>query len=188
MRPRPQAATAPSGGPPGTLRRHLANPSVLLFVILTAQLMVVLDTTIVNVALPHIQRSLGFSASGLSWVLNAYILTFGGLLLLGARAGDLLGRRRVFLTGIALFTVSSLVGGLATTGWMLLGARAAARHRRGTGRTFGAVASHHRLRRRARRGCGPSASTPRCRRPVGPSGSWPEGSSPISCRGVGSCS
>ncbi len=122
--PRPQAATAPSGGPPGTLRRHLGNPSLLLFVILTAQLMVVLDTTIVNVALPHIQRSLGFSSSGLSWVLNIYILTFGGLLLLGARAGDLLGRRRVFLTGIALFTLSSLVGGIATTGWMLLGARA----------------------------------------------------------------
>ncbi len=106
------------------LRRHLAHPSLLLFVILAAQLMVVLDTTIVNVALPHIQASLGFSASGLSWVLNIYILTFGGLLLLGARAGDLLGRRRVFLTGIALFTVSSLVGGLATTGGMLLGARA----------------------------------------------------------------
>jgi EmrB/QacA subfamily drug resistance transporter len=86
--------------------------------------MVVLDTTIVNVALPHIQQGLGFSASGLSWVLNAYILTFGGLLLLGARAGDLLGRRRVFLTGIALFTLSSFVGGLAATGWMLLASRA----------------------------------------------------------------
>ena len=106
------------------LRRRLEHPSMLLFVILTAQLMVVLDTTIVNVALPHIQRGLGFSASGLSWVLNAYILSFGGLLLLGARAGDLLGRRRVFLTGIVLFTLSSLVGGLAATGWMLLGARA----------------------------------------------------------------
>ena len=66
---------------------------MFLFVILTAQLMVVLDTTIVNVALPHIQQSLGFSSGALSWVLNAYILTFGGLLLLGARAGDLLGRR-----------------------------------------------------------------------------------------------
>ena len=65
-------------GPPGALRRLLGNPSLLLLVILTAQLMVVLDTTIVNVALPHIQRSLGFSASGLSWVLNTYILTFGG--------------------------------------------------------------------------------------------------------------
>ena len=84
--PRLQAAMAPSGRPPEALRRHLGNPSVLLLVILTAQLMVVLDTTIVNVALPHIQRGLGFSASGLSWVLNAYILTFGGLLLLGARA------------------------------------------------------------------------------------------------------
>ena len=121
---RPQAVTTVPGGPPGTLRRHLENPSVLLFVILTAQLMVVLDTTIVNVALPHIQRGLGFSASGLSWVLNAYILTFGGLLLLGARAGDLLGRRRIFLTGIVLFTLSSLFGGLAATGWMLLAARA----------------------------------------------------------------
>src|SRR5580693_4817473 len=100
------------------------NRSVLLAVILTAQLMVVLDATIVNVALPHIQRSLGFSSSALSWVLNAYVLTFGGFLLLGARSGDLLGRRRTFLAGITLFSVSSLVGGLATTGWMLLAARA----------------------------------------------------------------
>jgi EmrB/QacA subfamily drug resistance transporter len=92
-------------------------------VILAAQLMVVLDTTIVNVALPHIQQALGFSSSDLSWVLNAYILTFGGFLLLGARAGDLYGRRRVFLGGIALFTISSLVGGLAISGWMLLTAR-----------------------------------------------------------------
>jgi EmrB/QacA subfamily drug resistance transporter len=102
----------------------LSDPSVLLFVILTAQLMVVLDTTIVNVALPHIQQSLGFSTSALSWVLNAYILAFGGFLLLGARAGDLFGRRRVFLIGIALFTVSSFVGGIAVAGWMLLAARA----------------------------------------------------------------
>ncbi len=92
--------------------------------ILTAQLMVVLDATIVNVALPHIQRSLGFSTSGLSWVINAYILTFGGFLLLGARAGDLFGRRRVFLVGIAIFAVSSLLGGLAVSGWTLLAARA----------------------------------------------------------------
>ena len=97
---------------------------MLLLVILTAQLMVVLDTTIVNVALPHIQRSLGFSTSALSWVLNAYILTFGGFLLLGARAGDLFGRRRVFLLGIAIFTVASLAGGLAVSGWALLAARA----------------------------------------------------------------
>jgi EmrB/QacA subfamily drug resistance transporter len=106
---------------PGGWRR---NPSVILAVILTAQLMVVLDATIVNVALPHIQRSLHFSNSSLSWVLNAYVLTFGGLLLLGARSGDLLGRRRTFMAGIALFSVSSLVGGFATTGSMLLAARA----------------------------------------------------------------
>ncbi len=106
---------------PSGWRRH---PSIVLGVILTAQLMVVLDATIVNVALPHIQRSLGFSNSSLSWVLNAYVLTFGGLLLLGARSGDLLGRRRTFLAGIALFTASSLAGGLATASWMLLAARA----------------------------------------------------------------
>jgi EmrB/QacA subfamily drug resistance transporter len=97
---------------------------VLLAVILTAQMMVVLDATIVNVALPHIQTSLGLSGSGLSWVLNAYVLTFGGLLLLGARAGDVVGRRRTFLGGIALFSLSSLAGGLATSGWELLAARA----------------------------------------------------------------
>src|SRR5277367_5713470 len=99
------------------------NPSVLLAVILTAQMMVVLDATIVNVALPHIQRSLHFSNSSLSWVLNAYVLTFGGLLLLGARSGDLLGRKRTFMAGIALFSLSSLLGGFAPAGWMLLSSR-----------------------------------------------------------------
>ena len=117
--------------------RRLGRQSVSLFVILTAQLMVVLDGTIVNVALPHIQRGLSFSGSGLSWVLNAYILTFGGLLLLGARAGDLLGRRRTFLFGIALFSVGSLAGGLATAGWMLL----AARGLQGVGAAFAAPSS-----------------------------------------------
>jgi EmrB/QacA subfamily drug resistance transporter len=104
--------------------RWRTNPNVLLAVILTAQMMVVLDATIVNVALPHIQRALGFSNSSLSWVLNAYVLTFGGLLLLGARSGDLLGRRRTFLAGIGLFSLSSLAGGFATSSWELLGARA----------------------------------------------------------------
>ena len=111
----PRAAAAPS-------RPRAA--SLLLAVVLTAQLMVVLDATIVNVALPHIQQGLGFSSGQLSWVLNAYILTFGGFLLLGARMGDLLGRRTAFLIGIAVFTASSLLGGLAVTGWMLLAARA----------------------------------------------------------------
>jgi len=95
-----------------------------LAVIATAQLMVVLDATIVNVALPHIQTALGFSGSGLEWVVNAYALTFGGLLLLGGRAGDILGRRRVFIAGIVLFSAASLLGGFATTQAWLLGARA----------------------------------------------------------------
>src|ERR1700683_5642489 len=124
---RPESGSAGSSsevfpGPRGVPR--LRSGAILLAVILTAQLMVVLDATIVNVALPHIQRSLGFSTSGLSWVINAYILTFGGFLLLGARAGDLFGRRRVFLVGIAVFTLSSMLGGVATSGWMLLVARA----------------------------------------------------------------
>ncbi len=109
----------------GSFRSRRRNPaSVVLAVILTSQLMVVLDATIVNVALPDIKTALGFSDSQLSWVLNAYTLTFGGLLLLGARAGDLLGRRRTFLAGIAIFTFASLVGGFATSGWFLLAARA----------------------------------------------------------------
>jgi EmrB/QacA subfamily drug resistance transporter len=96
---------------------------LLLPVILVAQLMVVLDMSIVNVALPDMQHALSFSPTGLSWVLNAYTLAFGGLLLLGARAGDLLGRRRTFMTGMTVFTAASLLGGLATAGWWLLAAR-----------------------------------------------------------------
>jgi EmrB/QacA subfamily drug resistance transporter len=95
-----------------------------LLVIATAQLMVVLDGTIVNVALPHIQQALGFSGTGLEWVVNAYAITFGGLLLLGGRAGDILGRRRVFVAGLLLFSAASLLGGFATSQWWLLTARA----------------------------------------------------------------
>src|SRR5256885_6193911 len=95
-----------------------------LLVIATAQLMVVLDATIVNVALPHIQRALGFSGSGLEWVVNAYALAFGGLLLLGGRAGDLLGRRRMFIAGLLLFSAASLAGGFATSPAFLLAAPA----------------------------------------------------------------
>jgi EmrB/QacA subfamily drug resistance transporter len=87
--------------------------------------MVVLDATIVNVALPHIQRALSFSGSGLEWVVNAYALAFGGLLLLGGRAGDLLGRRRMFIAGLLLFSAASLAGGFATSQAWLLTARAA---------------------------------------------------------------
>jgi EmrB/QacA subfamily drug resistance transporter len=97
---------------------------VALLVIAAAQLMVVLDATIVNVALPHVQRALGFSGGGLEWVVNAYALAFGGLLLLGGRAGDLLGRRRMFIAGLLLFAVASLAGGLATSQAWLLAARA----------------------------------------------------------------
>jgi MFS family permease len=85
---------------------------------------VVLDATIVNVALPHIQRALGFSGSGLEWVVNAYALAFGGLLLLGGRAGDLLGRRRMFIAGLLVFSAASLAGGFATSQAWLLAARA----------------------------------------------------------------
>src|SRR5579872_2903901 len=95
-----------------------------LLVIAFAQLMVVLDTTIVNVALPSIQRGLGFSATGLEWVVNAYALAFGGLLLLGGRAGDLFGRRRVIVAGVLLFAAGSLAGGFAFTPWWLIAARA----------------------------------------------------------------
>src|SRR6201981_1633892 len=95
-----------------------------LVVIATAQLMVVLDATIVNVALTHIQHALGFSGTGLEWVVNAYALTFGGLLLLGGRAGDILGRRRVFIAGIILFSLALLLRGFSPTPALLLGARA----------------------------------------------------------------
>src|SRR6185312_768958 len=101
--------------------RHLG---LALLVIATAQLMVVLDATVVNVALPRIQTALGFSGSGLEWVVNAYALAFGGLLLLGGRAGDLLGRRRMFVVGLLLFSAASLAGGLATSQAWLLAARA----------------------------------------------------------------
>ena len=109
------AATS-AGNPPRRLGLALA-------VIATAQLMVVLDATIVNVALPHIQNALHFSGSNLEWVVNAYALAFGGLLLLGGRSGDLLGRRRIFIAGILLFSLASLLGGFATSQEWLLGAR-----------------------------------------------------------------
>ncbi|MEV7685099.1 MFS transporter [Streptomyces bungoensis] len=107
---------------PGAARRE-GHPGIALTVIAACQLMVVLDATIVNIALPHIQDALKFSTTDLTWVVSAYTLTFGGLLLLGARAGDILGRRRVFIAGILLFTFASLLGGLAQEPWQLLAAR-----------------------------------------------------------------
>lgn len=100
------------------------NHKLVLAIILVCQLMVVLDGTIVNIALQDIKQALGFSDASLSWVINAYGLAFGGLLLLGARAGDLFGRRRIFLFGIALFSLASLAGGLAQNPAELLAARA----------------------------------------------------------------
>jgi EmrB/QacA subfamily drug resistance transporter len=97
---------------------------VLLLVVCLAQFMVILDVAIVNVALPSIREGLDFSPTGLQWVVNAYTLTFAGFLMLGGRAADLLGRRRMFVAGVALFTVSSLVCALAESPSLLLGARA----------------------------------------------------------------
>lgn len=96
----------------------------LLVVVLLVQVMVALDVSVVNVALPDIQSSLGFSAGGLTWVINAYALTFGGLLMLGGRVGDVVGRRPALLAGLALFAAASLAGGLAQTPGQLIAARA----------------------------------------------------------------
>jgi EmrB/QacA subfamily drug resistance transporter len=95
-----------------------------LLVLCLGDLMIVLDTTIVNVALPSIREDLGFSETSLAWVVNAYLLTFGGCLLLGGRLGDLFGPRRLFLVGIVLFTLASLTCGLSTSSEFLVGARA----------------------------------------------------------------
>ncbi|MFD0330945.1 MFS transporter [Streptacidiphilus monticola] len=116
--PAAAAAARAAEQPP---RRH----PLALLTILTCQLMVILDATVVSIALPGIQRSLGFDAAGLSWVQNIYLLAFGGLLLLGGRAGDSFGRRRLLVLGVGLFTLASLAGGLATSPGMLLGARIA---------------------------------------------------------------
>jgi EmrB/QacA subfamily drug resistance transporter len=105
--------------PAGRDRRN-----VTLGVVLVAQLMIVLDMTVVNIALPSMATGLHLSATSLSWVLNAYALTFGGLLLLGGRAGDILGRRQAFMAGLAVFTLASLAGGLASSPALLLTARA----------------------------------------------------------------
>ncbi|SDJ83200.1 drug resistance transporter, EmrB/QacA subfamily [Nocardioides sp. YR527] len=109
-----------SSTPPSAGARHRA---VVLMVILGCQLMMTLDASIVTTALTHIKTELGFTDSSLSWIQNAYVLAFGGLLLLGARAGDLLGRRRVFIAGTALFTAASLLAGLAPSAGLLIAAR-----------------------------------------------------------------
>ena len=99
---------------------HGANPWLVLVLVCMAQFMVILDATIVNVALPSIQEDLKMSDADLQWVVNAYALTFGGFLLLGGRAGDLIGRKRVFLVGVVVFTVASLLNGLAPSSEALI--------------------------------------------------------------------
>ena len=96
---------------------------IALVVVCLAQLMIVLDTTIVNVALPSIQHDLHFTQANLTWVINAFLITFGSFLLLAGRLGDLLGRKRVFLTGVAVFTVASALCGLAPSQGLLIAAR-----------------------------------------------------------------
>ena len=106
------------------MRGERTNPWVVLVLICMAQFMVILDATIVNVALPSIQKDLGLSEANLQWIVNAYTLVFGGFLLLGGRAGDLLGRKRLFLIGLVIFTSASLLDGLAQSEGMLIGSRA----------------------------------------------------------------
>lgn len=106
-------------------RSPQSHPNAILAIVLVAYFMIILDISIVLTGLPQIRDELGFSTVGLSWVQNAYLLVFGGLLLLGARAGDLLGRRRMFMVGLAVFTVASLVIGAAPSAQLLLAGRAA---------------------------------------------------------------
>src|SRR5437879_3371829 len=107
--------------PPATER--FMNPALALIVLCGAFLMIILDQTVVNVALPSIQSDLGFSQANLAWVVNAYLIAFGGLLLLSGRLGDLIGRKRVFLVGLTLFTAASLWCGASTSQAMLITAR-----------------------------------------------------------------
>src|SRR2546430_15218738 len=96
-----------------TARSGSSSRWLALLVLCAGMLMIVLDITIVNVALPSIQRDLGFSQSNLAWVVNAYLIPFGGLLLLAGRLGDLIGRKRVFISGLTIFTIASLLCGLS---------------------------------------------------------------------------
>ncbi len=104
--------------------RTSTNPWVVLVLICVAQFMVILDATIVNVALPSIQTDLSLSEANLQWIVNAYALVFGGFLLLGGRAGDLLGRKRLFLVGLVVFTGASFVAGISGSSGVLIAARA----------------------------------------------------------------
>src|SRR5205085_8164806 len=105
-------------------RPSLRSSNALLLAVCLAQFMVILDVAIVNVALPSMRTGLHFSTTGLQWVVNAYTITFAGFLMLGGRSADLLGRRRIFVAGTALFALSSLICALASSRGLLIGARA----------------------------------------------------------------
>ncbi len=111
-------------GEPASPAAAARRDAIALGLLCVAQLMLVLDFSIVNVALPSIEPALGFSRAGLQWVVGAYALTFGGFLMLGGRAADLFGRRKVFMAGLALFSLASLLGGFARAPWILIAARA----------------------------------------------------------------
>jgi len=135
---------------------------IALYVLCVGMLMIVLDVTVVNVALPSIQSDLGFSQSSLAWVVNAYLIAFGGLLLLAGRFGDILGRKRVFMVGLGIFTVASLLCGLSESQGVLV----AARFVQGVGGAMtsavilGMIVTMFPEPRAARSGCWPAASSP----------------------------
>jgi EmrB/QacA subfamily drug resistance transporter len=120
----PELMTGPAVGAGAGSRRAHVSDGFILALACVAQFMVVLDVSIVNVALPSIGRELHYSPTGLQWVVNAYVLTFAGFLLLGGRAADIFGRRRIFVAGLALFTLASVAGGAAQTAGWLTAARA----------------------------------------------------------------
>ena len=122
-RPGADSITRSAGEAMHSLRGDDQRRWIALVALCAGFLMIILDQTVVNVALPSIQRDLHFSQSGLAWVVNAYLIAFGGLLLLAGRLGDLIGRRRVFLAGLALFTTASILCGLAQSQELLIGAR-----------------------------------------------------------------
>src|SRR5438105_3873805 len=127
MPPTDESVTQPRSQSPMSENKELNMTDrtrwIALYVLCVGVLMIVLDVTVVNVALPSIQKDLGFTQSGLAWVVNAYLISFGGLLLLSGRLGDLISRRGVFLAGLALFTAASLLCGASQSQGMLVAAR-----------------------------------------------------------------
>src|SRR5438105_10612360 len=126
MPPTDESVTQPRSQSPMSENKELNMTDrtrwIALYVLCAGVLMIVLDVTVVNVALPSIQNDLGFSQAGLAWVVNAYLISFGGLLLLAGRFGDLIGRRTVFLAGLGVFTTASLLCGLSDRQGLLVGA------------------------------------------------------------------